>query len=274
MGHSGFGLVDPVDLDHNIAGNVNGKFVDLLIREFQRIRTVCKMTKFKKKPSATTSDWGLLLLQDKSTLALSPPSSSTTTSEANTSICSDKFAYRISLQKPTEQSSLVQILRELLGVEFQGESEFHEARGVNCQGDDMEDMQDMAKDMEIDEDYQPSGKKPRYNEISDNNNLELPFEIIGTTPEHATWLGRRKLRRLIQKECSSSLIQPFKTPIEIEKIVTERIIQTTPKLTTPPKKFIMTITDRMVQFDFETAENLRASTDFLHFTDTFLLKML
>ena len=122
--------------------------------------------------------------------------------------------------------------------------------------------------------HQPSGKKPKYTEISDNSNLELPSEMIGTTPKHATWLGRRKIRRLIQKDCGSSLLQPFKTPIEIEKIVTQRIIQTTPKLTTPPNKFIMTITDRLVQFDFETAESLQASTDFLHFTDTFLLKML
>lgn len=125
--------------------------------------------------------------------------------------------------------------------------------------------------------HQPSGKKPRYNETSDNsNNLEsATSEMIGTTPKHATWLGRRKLRRLIQKESAGSLSQSFKTPMEIEKIVTQRICQTTLKLTkTPPSKFIMTITGKLVQFDFETAESLQASTDFLHFTDTFLLKML
>ena len=106
------------------------------------------MTKFKKQPSATTSDWGLLLLQDKSSLSTSPPVSSTT-SEATNSVCSDKFAYRISLQTPIEQSRLVQILRELLGVEFEQQQQhngvshvqptckFHEPNN-NCQEDDME----------------------------------------------------------------------------------------------------------------------------------------
>ena len=119
--------------------------------------------------------------------------------------------------------------------------------------------------------YQPNNKKARYDNYdvdpSSNKNGDINLELIGMTPGYSTWLGRRKLRRTISKEHQSL------TPFDIEKIVTEKIIQTTPKLTAR-NKFIMTIVDKVVQFEFESSMDLQKSTDFLHFADSFLLKML
>lgn len=48
MGHSGFGLVDPVDSEHNIAGNMNGKFVDLLKFVVKLMKVIKKNTIHKE----------------------------------------------------------------------------------------------------------------------------------------------------------------------------------------------------------------------------------
>ena len=143
---TGFGLIDPLE-PHNITGNMNEKFIDLLIREFLRIKTLSKMTKWQKRPNSSASDWGLLLLQDKSIL-LSPPTSKAPSVAESMSSCSDKFTFRISLDKSVgsvEQSRLVQILRELLAVEIHKFTSFEE-NSENCQKYSTNDSMDVDQD--------------------------------------------------------------------------------------------------------------------------------
>lgn len=296
-------LLDPFELSHNVAGNLNERSQRSFQRECQEAEKYCRSLQYQRK-STKGKSWGLVRLftphsevapAKTEQLTISIPFKSAPLPEglrAQLQEAGDGFRL-LWFQRVCAavcgvfQNVLSCQLRPSADVSF-GE-EAAEAEGAlsdslnTSANDSMESQGDAATlgtskvgakralDSDSDTPASPQGKKPR---LSKRSNLEVPHWLF--EQKHLVWAGRRKVRRELTKDTDS---RPEGSCLELESQVTAHIIAKEAELKEPleftvqPQMVGGTESTRAVVKMEPASDQTGVFHDFFHFLEAFLPKM-
>ncbi|XP_035526843.1 speckle targeted PIP5K1A-regulated poly(A) polymerase [Morone saxatilis] len=303
-------LLDPFELSHNVAGNLNERSQRSFQRECQEADKYCRSLQYQRK-STKGKSWGLVRL-------LTPHGEVPHTKREQLTICI-----------PFKSASLTEVLRNQLHMAGDGfrllwfqkvcsavEGVFQSVLGCRVTpstdavfGEDS--AADAADEMETpsasfntstndsfdsvesqneasplgpavvgakrqlssgsDASASPQGKKPR---LAKRGKPELPHWMC--VQKHMVWAGRRKVRRELIKDSDS---RPEGSCMDLESKVTAHIIEKEPELKEPlefkvqPQIVGETESTKAVLTMEPTSDKTGVFQDFFHFLEAFLPKM-
>lgn len=296
-------LLDPFELSHNVAGNLNERSQRSFQRECQEAEKYCRSLQYQRK-STKGKSWGLV--------RLFTPHSEVTPAKTEQLTISIPFksaqlpdGLRTELQEAGDHFRLLWFQRVCAAVRgvFQnvlschlnpptdvsfGEEATEEKGGLsdslNTSANDSVDSQSedpslgMSKvgakrtlSSDSDTPASPQGKKPRLTGRGKPDAPQWLFE-----QKHLVWAGRRKVRRELIKDTDA---RPEGSCMHVEWQVTARIIEKGPELKEPlqftvePQMVGGTESTRAVVKMEPTSDNTGLFQDFFHFLEAFLPKM-
>lgn len=293
-------LLDPFELSHNVAGNLNERSQSRFQRECKEAEKYCRSLQYQRK-SAKGKSWGLL--------RLFTPQGEIKNTKPEQPIISIPFksaslpeALRSELQKAGDGFRQLWFQRVCSAVEevLKTVLKCHLAASTDADvfGEDLsvaaEDMETSVNDSfecaesknetspegafvagakrplssDSDTSASPQGKKPRMRKP------EFPPWIC--VQKHIVWAGRRKVRRELIKDTDS---RPEGSCMELESQVTAHIIEKEPELKEPLEfkvqlRLMGGTENTRAALRFEPgSDKTGAFYDFFHFLEVFLPKM-
>lgn len=304
-------LLDPFELSHNVAGNLNQRSQHSFQKECQEAEKYCRSLQYQRK-SAKGKSWGLVrlltphgdVLHTKAEqLTVSIPFKSASLPEGlrnQLHMAGDAFRL-LWFQKVcvAVQKVLQGVLRCQLSAST--EAAFAEDSTIVDPPEEMEtpsasfntsanDSYDSVESLNqasplgaavvgakrslsssSDASLSPQGKKPR---LTKKGKSEFPVWIL--VQKHIVWAGRRKVRRELIKDTDS---RPEGSCMELESQVTAHIIEKEPELKEPLELKVEaqlvggTESTRAVLRMEPTSDKTGVFHDFFHFLEAFLPKM-
>lgn len=302
LGH--LNLLDPFELSHNVAGNLNERSLRSFQKKCQEAEKYCRSLQFKHK-STKGKSWGLVRLftphgevQHNKTeqLTISIPFKSA----AQPQVLGDEphvtgDVIRLWFQRVC--SAVEAVLKTVLKCYV--DAEFSEDAAVGAE--DMEttsasisaSLNDSTASVESqnetspprpaavgakrplssgsDDTVSPHGKKPR---LAKSRKAEIPPWTCAQ--KHSVWAGRRKVRRELMKDADC---KPEGSCVELESQVTAHIVEKEPELREPVEFRVQLLmiggTENMkTLLNFEPSDDKTGVfQDFFHFLEGFLPKM-
>lgn len=300
-------LLDPFELSHNVAGNLNERSHRSFQRECQEGEKYCRSLQYQQK-SAKGKSWGLVRLftphgdvplTKAEQLTITIPFKSASLSEGlceHLRVVGDGFRL-VWFQKVC--SAVEGVLRNVLRCQVSPSTDgvFGEASAVDA----AEEMETTSASLNAsanvscdsvecksesspvvvgakrplssgsDASVSPQDKKPR---LARRGKLELPHWLC--MQRHIVWAGRRKVRRELIKDADSS---PEGSCAELESQVTAHIIEKEPELKEAlefkvlPQMMGGTENTR-AQLSLElVSDKAGVFQDFFHFLEAFLPRM-
>lgn len=296
-------LLDPFELSHNVAGNLNERSHRSFQRECQEAEKYCRSLQYQRK-STKGKSWGLVRLltpqgevahAKTEQLTISIPFKSALLPEglrAQLHEAGDEFRL-LWFQKICAavcgvfQNVLSCHLHPSADVSFgeEGAEEKESLSGsLNSSAGDSMGGQDEASPPETsvagakrplssgsDTAASPQGKKPR---LSKRAKLEFPHWVF--VQKHLVWAGRRRVRRELSKGTES---RPEGSCVDLESQVTAHIIQKEKELKEPLEFTVQlqmlggTESTRAAVKLEPTSDETGVFYDFFHFLEAFLPKM-
>lgn len=304
-------LLDPFELSHNVAGNLNQRSQHSFQKECQEAEKYCRSLQYQRK-SAKGKSWGLVRLltphgdvphTKTEQLTVSIPFKSASLPEGlrkQLHMAGDGFRL-LWFQKvcAAAQKVLQGVLRCHLSAS--PEAAFGEDSTIVDPPEEMEtpsasfntstnDSYDSVESLNeasplgaavvgakrslscsSDASLSPQGKKPR---LTKKGKSEFPLWIL--VQKHIVWAGRRKVRRELIKDTDS---RPEGSCMELESQVTAHIIEKEPELKEPLELKVEaqlvggTESTRAVLRMEPTSDKTGVFHDFFHFLEAFLPKM-
>lgn len=303
-------LLDPFELSHNVAGNLNERSQRTFQRECQEIDKYCRSLQYQRK-STKGKSWGLVRLftphgevprTKTEQLAISIPFKSASLPEAlRNELHGAGDGFRL-LWFQKVCSAVEGVFQRVLGCQLApcADAVFGEESAANA-AEEMEtpsaslntsinDSYDSVESQNetsplgtavvgakrplssgSDASVSPQGKKPR---LTKRGKPELPPWIC--VQKHMVWAGRRKVRRELIKDTDS---RPEGSCMELESQVTAHIIEKEPELKEPlefkiqPQMLGGTESTKAVLGLEPTNDTAGVFHDFFHFLEAFLPKM-
>lgn len=296
-------LLDPFELSHNVAGNLNERSHRSFQRECQEAEKYCRSLQYQRK-STKGKSWGLVrLLAPQSEVAQARTEQLTISIPFKAALLPEGL--RAQLQEAGDRFRLLWFQRvcAALGAVFQDVLSCHlkpsadtsfgeeatEERGelsdsLNSSANDSMDSQRKAPTLGVSEvgakrtlssdsdaAASPQGKKPRLSKRAEADVPPWAFEL-----KHLVWAGRRKVRRELVKDTDS---RPEGSCMDLESQVTAHIIQKEAELKEPleftvqPQMVGGTESTRAVVKMEPTSDKTGVFHDFFHFLEAFLPKM-
>lgn len=296
-------LLDPFELSHNVAGNLNERSQRSFQRECQEAEKYCRSLQYQRK-STKGKSWGLVrLLTPHSEVAPAKPEQLTISIPFKSALLPEGL--RAQLQEAGDHFRLLwfqRVCTAVCGV-FQNVLSCHlnppadvsageeaaEEKGalsdsLNTSANDSMDSQSeppalgtsklgAKRTLSSDSDTpaSPQGKKPRF---SKRSKLDVPHWVF--EQKHLVWAGRRKVRRELSKDTDS---RPEGSCVELESQVTAHIIAKEAELKEPlefsvqPQMVGGTESTRAVVKMEPASDETGVFHDFFHFLEAFLPKM-
>lgn len=296
-------LLDPFELSHNVAGNLNERSQRSFQRECQEAEKYCRSLQYQRK-STKGKSWGLVrLLTPHSEVAHAKTEQLTVSIPFKPALLPEGL--RAQLQEAGDRFRLLWFQRVCAAVcaVFQnvlschlnpstdvsfGEEVTEEKGGLsdslNTSANDSIDSQSEAPTLgmskvgtkrtlssDSDTPASPQGKKPR---LSKRGKLDVPHWLF--EQKHLVWAGRRKVRRELIKDTDS---RPEGSCMDLESQVTAHIIEKEEELKEPleftvqPQMVGGTESTRAVVKMEPTSDKTGVFHDFFHFLEAFLPKM-
>lgn len=296
-------LLDPFELSHNVAGNLNERSQRSFQRECQEAEKYCRSLQYQRK-STKGKSWGLVrLLTPHSEVAPAKTEQLTISIPFKSALLPEGL--RAQLQEAGDDFRLLwfqRVCTAVCGV-FQNVLSCHlnpsadasfgeeamEGKGalsdsLNTSANDSMDSQSEAPALgtskvgakrtlssDSDAPASPQGKKPRF---SKRSKLDVPHWVF--EQKHLVWAGRRKVRRELSKDTDS---RPEGSCVELESQVTAHIVAKEAELKEPlefsvqPQMVGGTESTRAVVRMEPTSDQTGVFHDFFHFLEAFLPKM-
>ena len=303
-------LLDPFELSHNVAGNLNERSQRCLQRECQEAEKYCRSLQYQRKSSKGKS-WGLVRLftphgevpQTKTEqLTISIPFKSASLPQGLRSqlqMAGDGFRL-LWFQKVC--AAVEEVLKTVLSCHLAPPTDVHfgedtavhaeeemetTSASLNTSANDSCDSIESkneasplgtalvgakrALSSSSDDFVSPQGKKPR---LARRGKPDVPHLIC--VQKHLVWAGRRKVRRELIKDIDS---RPEGSSMEMESQVTAHIIEKEPELKEPLEFKVQpllvggTESTRAVLKLEPTSDKAGVFHDFFHFLEAFIPKM-
>lgn len=292
-------LLDPFELSHNVAGNLNERSQRSFQRECQEAEKYCRSLQYQRK-STKGKSWGLVrLLAPHSEAAPAKTEQLTISIPFKAALLPEGL--RAQLQEAGDGFRLLwfqRVCAAVCGV-FQnvlrcqlnpsadvsfGEEATEEKGGLsdslNTSANDSIESQTLGvgeigakRTLSSDSDAaaSPEGKKPR---LSRRGTPDVPRWVF--EQKHLVWAGRRKVRRELIKDTDS---RPEGSCMDLESQVTAHIIEKEAELKEPleftvqPQMVGGTESTRAVVKMEPTSDKTGVFHDFFHFLEAFLPKM-
>lgn len=298
-------VLDPFELSHNVAGNLNERSHRSFQRECQEAEKYCRSLQYQRK-STKGKSWGLVrLLTPHGEVAHAKTEQLTISIPFKSALLPEGL--RTQLHEAGDDFRLLwfqRVCAAVCGV-FQnvlschltpstdvfGEEATEERESLsdslNTSANDSHeiiDSQDEAPSLGMtvagakrplssgsDTPASPQGKKPR---LTKRGKLDFPHWVF--VQKHLVWAGRRKVRRELSKDTDS---QPEGSCMDLESRVTAHIIEKEKELAEPlefivqPQMLGGTESTRAVVKLEPTSDETGAFYDFFHFLGAFLPKM-
>lgn len=303
-------LLDPFELSHNVAGNLNERSQRSFQRECQEGEKYCRSLQYQHK-STKGKSWGLVRLftpngdvphTKTEHLTITIPFKSALLPEGlcnQLQMVGDSFRL-LWFQKVS--SAVEEVLKSVLrcqlfsstdtvfgrdsAVDAAEEMETTSASLNTSTNDSCDSVECKSEASPLgtavvgakrplssgsDDSVSPQGKKPR---LARRGRLEFPHWLC--VQKHIVWAGRRKVRRELIKDADSS---PEGSCVELESQVTAHITEKEPELKEPlefrvqPQMVGGTESTRAVLKMEPVSDKAGAFQDFFHFLEAFLPKM-
>lgn len=303
-------LLDPFELSHNVAGNLNERSHRSFQRECQEAEKYCRSLQYQRK-STKGKSWGLVRLftphggvphSKTEQLTISIPFQSASLPEGlrnQLSAAGDSFR-ALWFQKAC--AAVEGVLQSVLGCHLASSSDA--ASGEDSAVHTAEEMETSSASLNTslndscdsvvsqseagclgtaaagakrrlssgsDASVSPQGKKPR---LARRGRPDVPHWIW--TQKHAVWAGRRKVRRELIKDADS---RPEGSCMEVESRVTRHIMEKEPELKEPltfkvqPQIVGGSESTKAVLKLEPSCDKMGVFQDFFHFLEAFLPKM-
>lgn len=296
-------LLDPFELSHNVAGNLNERSQRSFQRECQEAEKYCRSLQYQRK-STKGKSWGLVrLFAPHSEVAHAKPEQLTISIPFKAALLPEGL--RAQLQEAGDDFRLLwfqRVCAAVCGV-FQnvlschlksstdvrfGEEAMEEGGGLsdslNTSANDSIGSQSEGPPLgmsevgakrrlssDSDTAASPQGKKPR---LSRRGKVDVPQWLF--EQKHLVWAGRRKVRRELIKDTDA---RPEGSCMDVESQVTAHIIEKEAELKEPleftvqPQMVGGTESTRAVVKMEPTSDKTSVFHDFFHFLVAFLPKM-
>lgn len=291
-------LLDPFELSHNVAGNLNERSLRSFQTECQEAEKYCRSLQYQRK-STKGKSWGLVRLftphgggphAETEQLTIDIPFKMASFPEAlrdQLHMAGDGFR---SLWFQKVCSAAQKVFQSVLRCELiqQTDTVFAEEMGaplalLNTSSDSVESQNEACPlgtavvgakrplSSGSDASVSPQGKKPRFTKRA---KPEFPHWVF--VQKHMVWAGRRKVRRELMKDTES---RPEGSCMELESQVTAHIVEKEPHLKEPlevkvqPEVVGGTESTRAVLKLEPTNDKTGVFHDFFHFLEAFLPKM-
>lgn len=295
-------LLDPFELSHNVAGNLNERSHRSFQRECQEAEKYCRSLQYQRK-STKGKSWGLVRLltphgeaphakTEQLTIsipfksALLPEGLRTQLHEAGADFRLLWFERVCTAVCGVFQNVLSCHLNASTDVVF-GEDQKSLSDSLNTSANDSRESIDSQTEAPphgkaaagtkrplssgSDAPASPEGKKPR---LTKRAKADVPHWVF--VQKHLVWAGRRKVRRELMKDSDS---RPEGSCMDLESQVTAHIIEKEAELKEPleftvqPQMVGGTESTRAVVKLDTTSDKSGVFYDFFHFLEAFLPKM-
>lgn len=300
-------LLDPFELTHNVAGNLNERSSRSFQRECQEAEKYCRSLQYQRK-SAKGKSWGLVRLftpqgevsnSKTEQLAISIPFKSASLPKAlrdQLQMAGDGFralwfqkvcSATLGVFQNVLRCHLTASADAVFGEDSAGdaagkmETSLNTSANESCDSIEIQDESSPVGTAGVgakrplssgsDASASPQGKRPR---LTKRGKSEFPH--WGFAQKHMVWAGRRKVRRELIKGTDST---PEGSCTELESQVTARIIEKEPELKEPLEFKVHTqmlgateTTRAVLKFE-PTSDGKGVFQDFFHFLEVFIPRM-